>query len=380
MKIAQVSPYDFTWPGGVTEHISHLSHQLIKMGHQVKILAPYSPGRASGLDPNVVPIGRSVPIPAGGSIARISLSPWIYRQVRQILREEQFDVVHLHEPMAPYLNLAVLQCSNAVNIGTFHAYHGSTRWYFWSKSILKYWFKKLDGHIAVSPAATSHVKPFFPVDYEVIPNGIDLGNFDGRAEPIPQYRDDKLNILFVGRMEKRKGLKYLLEAFGQAKWEHPNIRLIVVGPGSLDKYCQRVISERNLQDVVFAGAVDSNTLFRYYRMADIFCTPATGKESFGIVLLEAMAASKPILATSILGYSSIIKHGHQGYLVPPRDVNALAESLGILVKNPVLRKEMGARGRQAVDKYKWETVAQQVLDYYSTITEMSYGSKGSRQK
>ena len=379
MKIAQVSPYDFTWPGGVTEHILHLSHQFIEMGHQVKILAPYSPARASGLDPNVVPIGRSVPIPAGGSLARISLSPWIYRQVRRLLKEEQFDVVHLHEPMAPYLNLAVLQCSNAVNIGTFHAYHASTRWYIWSKPALKYWFKKLDGHIAVSPAAISHVAPFFPVKYDVIPNGIDLGYFGAEAAPMPEFKDGKLNILFVGRMEKRKGLKYLLEAFGRVKWDFPNIRLIVVGPGNLDKYCHRVISERNLQDVVLAGAVDYDTLSRYYHTADIFCTPATGKESFGIVLLEAMAASRPIVATAIQGYSFIVKHGHQGLLVPPRDSDALADALAVLIQNPELRKEMGARGRAAVDQYRWDKVARQVLDYYGTIIEAANGAKGPRK-
>ncbi len=379
MKIAQVSPYDFTWPGGVTEHILHLSHQFIEMGHQVKILAPYSPTRASGLDPNVVPIGRSVPIPAGGSLARISLSPWIYRQVRRLLKEEQFDVVHLHEPMAPYLNLAVLQCSNAVNIGTFHAYHGSARWYIWSKPALKYWFKKLDGHIAVSPAAISHVAPFFPVKYDVIPNGIDLGYFGAEAAPVPEFKDGKLNILFVGRMEKRKGLKYLLEAFGRVKWDFPNIRLIVVGPGNLDKYCHRVMSERNLQDVVIAGAVDYKTLSSYYHTADIFCTPATGKESFGIVLLEAMAASRPIVATAIPGYSFIVKNGHQGLLVPPRDPEALAAALAVLIQNPELRKEMGARGRAAVDQYRWDKVAKQVLDYYGTTIEAANGAKGPRK-
>ena len=162
MKIALVSPYDFTWPGGVTAHISQLSHRLTDMGHSVKILAPFSPSRIDGQEQNFIPLGRSVPIPSGGSIARISLSAWLYRRVRRILREEKFDVIHLHEPLAPYLPLAVLQCSNSVNVGTFHAFHGSTRMYRWSSPFLKHWFQRLNGRIAVSPAALSHVQHLLP--------------------------------------------------------------------------------------------------------------------------------------------------------------------------------------------------------------------------
>ena len=205
MKIALVSPYDFTWPGGVTAHISQLSHRLTDMGHSVKILAPFSPSRIDGQEQNFIPLGRSVPIPSGGSIARISLSAWLYRRVRRILHEEKFDVIHLHEPLAPYLPLAVLQCSNSVNVGTFHAFHGSTRMYRWSSPFLKHWFQRLNGRIAVSPAALSHVQHFFPQDYTIIPNGIDLDFFAADVPPIPEFRDGKINILFVGRLEKRKG-------------------------------------------------------------------------------------------------------------------------------------------------------------------------------
>ena len=376
MKIALVSPYDFTWPGGVTAHISQLSHQLITMGHQVKILAPFSPARADGLDQNFVPLGRTVPIPSGGSIARISLSAWLYRRVRNLLRRENFDVIHLHEPLAPYLPLAVLQCSKSVNIGTFHAFHGSTRWYRLSSPVLNHWFKRLDGHIAVSPAAQSHVGRFFPADYSLIPNGIDLSVFGAEVPPLPEFLDGKVNILFVGRLEKRKGLRYLLEAYSRLKWDFPDTRLIVVGPGNPDKYCYRILAERNLQDVVFAGVVPHQLLPRYYRTADIFCSPATGKESFGIVLLEAMAAAKPIVASRIEGYSYIVNHGQQGLLSPPKDADALADALALLIQNPDLRREMGARGRTAVNDYSWSIVAQQVMDFYQSTLEATNGSKG----
>ena len=373
MKIALVSPYDFTWPGGVTAHISQLSHQLMKMGHQVKILAPFSPSRIDGLEQNFIPLGRSVPIPSGGSIARISLSAWLYRKVRGILRQENFDVIHLHEPLAPYLPLAVLQCSKSVNIGTFHAFHGSTRMYRFSSPVLKHWFARLNGRIAVSPAALSHVKRFFPQEYTIIPNGIDLGFFGAEAEPVHHLRDGKVNILFVGRLEKRKGLRYLLDAYGRLKWDFPNTRLIVVGPGNPDKYCYRILAERSLQDVVFVGGVDHKMLPRYYRTADIFCSPAIGKESFGIVLLEAMAAAKPIVATRIEGYANVVSHGVQGLLAPPKDGEGLAAALAALVRDPELRAKMGARGRTDVNRYAWETVAQQVVDYYQATIEKSNG-------
>lgn len=375
MKIALVSPYDFTWPGGVTAHISELSHQLIGMGHQVKILAPYSPARTDGLDQNFVPLGRSVPIPSGGSVARIALSPSLYRQVRNLLEREKFDVIHLHEPMAPYLPLAVLQSSKAVNIGTFHAFHGSGRLYIWSSPFLKVWFSRLSGHIAVSPAALSHVSRFFPGNYHLIPNGIDLDFFGSQPPPLPEFCDGKTNILFVGRLEKRKGLRYLLEAYSRLKWDFPDTRLIVVGPGNPDKDCYRILAERNLRDVVFVGAVDHAVLPRYYSTADIFCSPATGKESFGIVLLEAMAAGKPIVASRIQGFSYIVKHGEQGLLVPPKDPGALADSLGTLIQNPDLRAKMGSRGRVMVNDYSWTTVARQVADYYEATLEAVNSAK-----
>lgn len=367
MKIALVSPYDFTWPGGVTVHISQLAHQFNNMGHKVAILAPHSPSRRGAEDVSFVPLGRSVPIPSGGSIARLSLSVWLHHKTRDLLRSEQFDVVHVHEPLMPVLPLSVLQYSKALNVGTFHAFYGRFRNYGWSHPILKHWFKRLDGLIAVSPAACQYVSRFFPGDYSIIPNGIDVDYFSAPREPIPEFNDGKLNILFVGRMEKRKGLRYLLEAYGKVKWDFPNIRLLVVGPGNLDKDCYRVLSERNLQDVVFLGSVPYQQLPSYYHSAHICCVPATGRESFGIVLLEAMAAQKPIIASSIVGYSAVLTHGEQALLVPPKDSVSLAEALATLIQDPGLREQLSAKGRESVEQYRWEKVAGSVMDYYQHL-------------
>ena len=373
MKIGLTSPYDITWPGGVTVHISRLADQLQAAGHEVKILAPHSPSRELPVGCEVIPLGRSVPVPAGGSVARLSLSLWLDHKVKDVLNREAFDLVHLHEPLMPVLALTVLRHSNAVNVGTFHAVHGKFRNYGWSFPILRRWFKRLDGRIAVSPAAREYVERFFRADYEIIPNGIDVENFSIPKEPIPGLDDGKTNILFVGRMEKRKGFRYLLEAYGKLKWENPNIRLVVVGPGSPDRDCYRIMSERNLQDVVFAGTVSYEDLPRYYQSAHICCAPATGRESFGIVLLEAMASGKPVVATNIKGYAAVVEHGRQGLLAPPKDSGKLAEALGFLINDPKLREQMGAAGRERAAQYSWDLVARQIMGYYDRVMEKAYG-------
>ena len=378
MKIALVSPYDFTWPGGVTAHISQLAHRFTDMGHQVKILAPHSPSRAVVDDSNFVPLGRSVPIPSGGSVARLSLSIWLMRKIGHILDRENFDVVHLHEPLMPFLPLAVLLRSNSLNVGTFHAVYGRFRNYGWSHPVLKYWFRRLDGRIAVSPAARKYVSRFFPSDYHIIPNGIDVDYFSEDVPPIPGLDDGKTNILFVGRLEKRKGLRYLLEAYGHLKWEFPEVRLVVVGPGNLDKDCYRILSERSLEDVVFMGGVPYQDLPRYYRSAHLCTAPATGRESFGIVLLEAMASGRPVVASSIEGYSNVLNHGEEGLLVPPKDSVALSEALARLIRDPELRNHMGEKGRERADMYRWEKVARQVMDYYMDVMESVNGVSGKR--
>ena len=378
MKIAMVSPYDFTWPGGVTAHVTQLARELGRLGHQVQVLAPHSPSRQVENDDSFIPLGRSVPLPSGGSFARVSLSWWLYPKVRDLLRRESFDIVRLHEPMAPILPLCVLEFSNSVNVGTFHASHKHTHLYRFSHPIIKRWHRRLDGGIAVSPAAHRYVNSAFPGDYKIIPNGIDVDHFSLNPSPFPEYQDGKTNILFVGRLEKRKGLRYLLEAYSRLKWDLPDIRLLVVGPGNPDKESHQILGARGLKDVVFAGRVSYEDLPRYYATADIFCSPATGAESFGIVLLEAMAAGKPVVVSNIEGYSAIVAEGQQGLLVPRKDTEALANALAVLVRNPELRRKLGAEGRRTVEKYRWCQVASQVEDYYRDLLRSSNGRAGKR--
>jgi phosphatidylinositol alpha-mannosyltransferase len=368
MKIGLVSPYDYAYPGGVMAHIFHLSQHLIKAGHEIKIIAPLSSPPAI-LDKGFIRLGRSVPVPTGGSTARISLSVWLEPRIKRLLREESFDVIHLHEPLAPVIPLLILHLSQSVNVGTFHAFHGSSRVYWLSKHMLRRSHDRLDGRIAVSSPALGFVSKHFPGDYRVIPNGIEFNRFSKPARPLRDFQDGKLNILFVGRLEKRKGLRYLLGAYGKLKWKHPNTRLIVVGPGNPEPEAYRFIAERNIEDVVLVGGVSYEDLPRYYQAADIFCSPATGKESFGIVLLEAMAAGKPIVATNIEGYASVMSHREEGLLVPPKSEEALEEALNTLLADSALREEMGARGTQKAPHYDWERVTARIIEYYTYLLD-----------
>ena len=363
MKVGLVSPYDFAYPGGVVAHISNLAHHLQQLGHTVKILAPATSPDTLGMD-NLIAVGRPFPVPGGGSIARISLSVWRERRVKALLREEAFDVIHLHEPLTPVLPLAVLGASHTVNVGTFHRFDRRGHAYRFAKHPLSHWFKMLDARIAVSHPAYQYVNRFFPADYDIIPNGIDVDFFAQEVPPFDAFSDGKLNILFVGRLEKRKGLKYLLGAFSHLKWDYPNLRLLIVGPGSPGKECYRLLAERNVQDVLFLGQVSPEMLRRYYRTADIFCAPATGQESFGIVLGEAMAAGRPIVATNIDGFSGLVHDEVEGLLVAPKSEEALAGALQRLIEDPSLREQMGERGQQTVEAYRWERVARRVVECY----------------
>ncbi len=372
MKIALVSPYDYPYPGGVTEHIHYLDLHFRRWGHGVKILAP-STYDEDELQDNVIKVSGTIfPLPLSGSKARITLSPRIYHRVKRILQREQFDIVHAHEPMMPVLPLAVLRHSHAVNIGTFHAYRKSHAGYNYGKHLLQPFFDKLHGKIAVSPAAAELVCRYFPDTYRVIPNGIDIESFGGaNVRPLPAYEDGRPTILFLGRLEKRKGFEYLLRAFPYVLARFPNARLVVAGAYSdedKEPYA-RYVAEHRIPGVEFVGYIAPEQKPHYYASCDVFCAPSTGFESFGIVLLEAMAAGRPVVASDIEGYRTVLAHGRQGILVEPENECALAEGLVYLLNCPELCKQMGIEGQRTAADYSWERIAGHVLDYYREVIE-----------
>ena len=367
LKIGLFSPYDHAVHGGVQSHVNEIAGQFRNWGHRVRIVAPAS-APDSIPDPDFVPMGRAVPLPSAGSVARVSLSVWLHPRIKDLLARERFDVIHSHEPLSGYVPLAALTMADArttVNIATFHSYRRRRVWWaIGSDKLANPLLNPLHGRLAVSRPAAEFINRHFPGDYRVIPNGIRVEDF-ARAKPVPELMDGKTNILFLGRLEKRKGLRYLLSAYSKLKWDNPDLRLIVVGGGSPDAESYRIMGERNLQDVIFTGRVSDEMRASYFKSAHVYCSPATGNESFGIVLLEAMAAGAPVAATSIAGYASVIRHGHDGLLVPPKDEDALASAIDTLVRDPSLRARLSANGVRTADAFRWERVAAKVMDFYA---------------
>ncbi len=373
MKIALISPYDFPYPGGVTEHIIALAREARRRGHEVHVLAACS-GYRDEVFPQTRPVTRRVmSIPIAGAVARVGLSPTSYARIKRILQREAFDVIHLHEPLTPSITwwtlLHASRLTQAVTIGTFHAYHERPNWlYVRGRPIFGHLFSRLDSLIAVSEAAREFACQMFPGNYRIIPNGVDLNRF-GQARP-PE-RDDlhrPLTILFVGRLDKRKGFPTLLEAFLKLKPTYPQVRLQVVGP--FGPQYQQVAQARAVTDIDFVGYVPPEKLPAFYHQADIFCAPSLGFESFGIVLLEAMAAGLPIVASNIAGYRSVLTDGQEGWFTPPGDPQALAQALGRLVEQPRLRQTMGQQGRLTASRYSWERLTDEILEVYRETIEL----------
>ncbi len=369
-----VSPYDFSVPGGVVKHIYYLDKYLREMGHQVKIIAPCSREDTPLPEHLIKASSLVIGVPSAGSVARVSISPLVYRKAKKILEEENFDIVHIHEPLTPILPIAVLRHSRAVNIGTFHAYRPDPHPVLeYSDVLLRRLANKLDGRIAVSRAARDYISRYFPGDYRIIPNGVDLELFRAKAKPVERFCDGRLNILFVGRLEKRKGFGVLLEAFGHVQREVPGVRLLVVGAFNDDdkKPFIEFIRKNRIYGVRFIGHVPEDELPRYYHTCDVFCAPSLGYESFGMVLIEAMAAGKPVVASAIPGYTEVVKSGAEGLLVPPGDPQALARAIIHLLQNPQLRITMGEMGKRKASRYSWRQIASEVLEYYKEAAERS---------
>ena len=364
MKILLVSPFDFSHPGGVNEHIIHLDQAFRSRGHDTRVLTPRSDDEEEADDGHFYRLGATVPVPSNGSTARITLSPFLSKKVKQFLTREQFDIIHLHEPFAPTLPMMVLAHSTAVNVGTFHAARTTYWGYLSGKPLLTFFNDRLDARIAVSRPAMKMVSQYFPASYEIIPNGIDTDQFRPDIAPIEALRDGRPNVLFVGRFnESRKGLKYLLRAFALVRQEFPEARLIVVGPGTPSRF-ERDIERCGPGAVEFVGAVPKQRLPAYYAAADVFCAPSTGRESFGIVLLEAMAAGKPVIASDIQGYTDVVRHDVDGLLVERKSPEALAMAIVHVLADRDLRDRLGQAGRLRALEYSWPVVAGRVLDTY----------------
>jgi phosphatidyl-myo-inositol alpha-mannosyltransferase len=364
LRIALVSPYDLTVPGGVQSHVTHLAAALRAGGDEVELVAP-------GVSDDHHSIGDSVEVPFNGSVAPIGLAPRAARRTSQVLHELAPDVVHVHEPLVPWTGLGCVRAHVAPVVGTFHAWSSDARAYKLVRPLGRVVLDRLAAAVAVSEAAAGYHASALGVPlsrFTIVPNGVDAPRF-ADAEPFEDLRADaRPTLLFVGRLEKRKGLEPLIRAFTLLKTTHPSARLLVVGDGPERDRCQGLLPARLRDDVVFLGRVGQDDLPRYYASCDLYVSPALGGESFGIVLLEAMAAGAPLVASDIPGYRSVARDEIQGRLVPPGDPRALAEAIGALLDNPALRHAMAAEGRRTARGYDWPVVAGRLRALYAEVT------------
>lgn len=363
MRVALVSPYDMDVPGGVQQHVEHLAAALHDGGDDVTIVAPGRRSRG-----RVRAVGPSVRIPFNDSVAPIGLRPDLLRRTARVLRSIDPDVVHVHEPAVPWVSLAATATAAAPVVATFHAWSDRARSYRAAARVVRPVLRRIDARVAVSSAAAAYhagALGLRPEDFTIVPNGVDVARFRD-ATPFPQMRDHP-SLLFVGRLETRKGLDQLLHAFTRLKTTRPDLRLYVVGDGPDRDRCQQLLPVRLRSDVVFLGRVDNDELPRFYASCDLYVSPALGGESFGIVLIEAMAAGCAVVASDIPGYASVVTDGVDGRLVPPGDPEALADAIAALLDNASLARALASTAAAGVDRYDWSAVAQQVRGLYLRV-------------
>ena len=365
MKIGLVCPYIYPDGGGVAQHVGYLYENLRLRGHDVRIItASHGPQRSSEGD--VIRLGVGFSVPTNGSMGTLTFSPRYLGQIKAMLDRERFDVLHFHEPFVPFLSLFLLRESTSVNVATFHAYAGFSPSYEFGKRFLGGYAGRLHGRIAVSAAARHFIDRYFPGDYRIIPNGVDLTRFD-RAVPIARWQDGTRNLLFVGRHEPRKGLLDLLKAYRLLRKTGCDCRLLVVGSGPQEREARRYIATRRLSGVEFLGRVSDAAKAQLFKNADVYVSPATGGESFGIVLLEAMASGAPIVASDIHGYKGVVRRGREALLVPPRTPKALAGAIATLLNDDAARIAMGEAGRARAEDFSWPQVTARVESYYNFV-------------
>ncbi|HUB58780.1 MAG TPA: glycosyltransferase family 4 protein [Mycobacterium sp.] len=363
MRIGMVCPYSFDVPGGVQSHVLQLAEVMRSRGHDVSVLAPASPHVS--LPEFVVSAGRAVPIPYNGSVARLQFSPAVHGKVRRWLTDGDFDVLHLHEPNAPSLSMWALRVAEGPIVATFHTSTTKSLSLAVFQGVLRPWHEKIVGRIAVSDLARRWQMEALGSDAVEIPNGVDVASF--RSAPLLDgYPRPGKTVLFLGRYdEPRKGMAVLVDALPGLIEHFPGIQVLIVGRGDEDDLRSKAGGLAG--HLRFLGQVDDAAKASALRSADAYCAPNTGGESFGIVLVEAMAAGTPVVASDLHAFQRVLRDGDAGRLVPVGDGAALAAGLVAVLDDDQLAKRYVAAGTEAVRRYDWSVVANQVMRVYETV-------------
>ncbi len=366
MRVGIACPYSWDVPGGVQAHVRDLAEHLLALGHDVSVLTPVDDPDEADLPAYVVPAGRAVPVPYNGSVARLVFGPLSLARARRWVREGEFDVLHVHEPTVPSVSMLACFAASGPMVATFHTATARSRALQVFGTALQPVLEKVTGRIAVSPAARRVVVEHLGGDAVLVPNGVDVARFDG-APPLPG-RPEGPTVVFLGRMDEgRKGLAVLLEALPELVRLVPDVRLLVAGPGDAAEVREAV--PRSLRDrVELLGLVSDDDKPRVFASGHVYCAPNTHGESFGIVLVEAMAAGTPVVASDLEAFRRVLRGGRAGVLVPVRDPGALAQALGDLLHDAPRRARLAAAAREAVEAYDWRTVTAQVVAVYETVT------------
>jgi phosphatidylinositol alpha-mannosyltransferase len=366
MRVGIACPYSWDVPGGVQAHVRDLADHLLALGHEVSVLTPVDDPDEADLPPYVVPAGRAVPVPYNGSVARLVFGPLSLARARRWVREGRFDVLHVHEPTVPSVSMLACFAASGPMVATFHTATARSRALQVFGTALQPVLEKVTGRIAVSPAARRVVVEHLGGDAVLVPNGVEVARFAG-AQPLPG-RPAGPTVVFLGRLdEPRKGLAVLLEALPELVRLVPDVRLLVAGPGDADDV--RAAVPRSLRDrVELLGRVSDEDKPRVFASGHVYCAPNTHGESFGIVLVEAMAAGTPVVASDLEAFRRVLRDGEAGVLVPVRDPGALARALGDLLHDEPRRARLAAAARTAVEAYDWQTVTAQVVAVYETVT------------
>jgi phosphatidyl-myo-inositol alpha-mannosyltransferase len=363
MRIGMVCPYSFDVPGGVQSHVLQLAEVMRARGHEVSVLAPASPHVS--LPEYVVSAGKAIPIPYNGSVARLQFSPAVHGRVRRWLADGDFDVLHLHEPNAPSLSMWALRVAEGPIVATFHTSTTKSLTLSVFQGVLRPWHEKIIGRIAVSDLARRWQMEALGSDAVEIPNGVDVESL-ASAPQLDGYPRPGKTVLFLGRYgEPRKGMSVLLEALPKVVKRFRDVQVLIVGHGDGDEL--RTQAGRLAKHLRFLGLVDDAAKASAMRSADVYCAPNVGGESFGIVLVEAMAAGTPVVASDLDAFRRVLRDGEAGRLVPVGDGAALADALIEMLEDDALRERYVAAGSKAVGRYDWSVVASQIMRVYETV-------------
>lgn len=363
MRIGMVCPYSFDVPGGVQSHVLQLAEVMRERGHFVSVLAPFSPDVT--LPDFVVSGGKAVPIPYNGSVARLRFGPATHRKVKRWLAEGDFDVLHLHEPNAPSLSMLALQAAEGPIVATFHTSTTKSLTLSVFQGILRPFHEKIVGRIAVSDLARRWQMEALGSDAVEIPNGVDVDSYTAAPLMDGYPRPDK-SVLFLGRYgEPRKGMAVLLAALPALVDRFPGIEILIVGRGDEDELREQAGDLAS--HLCFLGQVDDAGKASALRSADVYCAPHTGGESFGIVLVEAMAAHTPVVASDLDAFRRVLLDGSAGKLVPVDDPAAMAAALIEMLTDEAMRHRYVEAAAEAVQRYDWSVVAGQIMRVYETV-------------